>query len=42
METEKSTSTDNKVTLKYVFDEQTLLQLELLYKKTDGNQQSSY
>src|SRR6185312_9428069 len=42
METEKSTSTDNKVTLKYVFDEQTLLQLELLYKKTGGNQQSSY
>jgi len=29
-----------KVTLKYVFDEQTLLQLKLLFKEIDGNQQS--
>ena len=43
MEKEKSrTSTGNKVTLKYVFDEQTLLQLKILYKEIDGNQQSSY
>jgi hypothetical protein len=33
---------DNKVTLKYVFDEQTLLQLKSLFKEIDGNQQSSY
>ena len=42
METGKSTSTGNKVTLKYVFDEQTLLQLKSLFKEIDGNQQSSY
>src|SRR6185437_2330679 len=52
METGKSTSKDNKskdnkvkiikVTLKYVFDEQTLLQLKSLFKEIDGNQQSSY
>ena len=42
METEKSTSTGNKVTLKYEFDEQTLLQLKSLFKEIDGNQQSSY
>lgn len=29
-----------KVTLKYVFDEQTLLQLKSLFKEIDGNQQS--
>jgi hypothetical protein len=42
METGKSTSTGNKVKLKYVFDEQTLLQLKSLFKEIDGNQQSSY
>ena len=47
METGKGTSKDNKskdnkVTLKYVFDEQTLLQLKSLFKEIDGNQQSSY
>ena len=42
METEKSTSTGNKVTLKYAFDEQTLLQLKSLLEEIDGNQQSSY
>ena len=46
METEKSksksTSTDNKVTLKSVFDEQTLLQLKTLFREIDGDQQSSY
>ena len=45
METGKGTSKDNKskdnkVTLKYVFDEQTLLQLKSLFKEIDGNQQS--
>ena len=44
METEKSTSTStgNKVTLKSVFDEQTLLQLKTLFREIDGDQQSSY
>jgi hypothetical protein len=47
METGKSTSKDNKskdnkVTLKCVFDEQTLLQLKTLFRGLDGDQQSSY
>ena len=42
METGKSTSTGNKVTLKYEFDEQTILQLKSLLEEIDGNQQSSY
>ncbi len=42
METGKSTSAGNKVTLKNIFDEQTLLQLKSLFKEIDGDQQSSY
>jgi hypothetical protein len=47
METGKSTSKDNKnkdnkVTLKSVFDEQTLLHLKTLFREIDGDQQSSY
>ena len=42
MGTEKSTSIGNKVTLKYEFDEQTLLQLKSLLEEIDRNQQSSY
>ena len=41
METEKGTSTGNKVTLKYQFDEQTRLQLKSLLEEIDRNQQSS-
>jgi hypothetical protein len=42
METGESTGTGNKATLKYVFDEQTKLQLKSLFNEIDGNQQSSY
>jgi hypothetical protein len=42
MKSEKSTSTGNKVTLKYEFDKQTILQLRSLLEEIDGNQQSSY
>jgi hypothetical protein len=40
LETEKSTSIGNKVTLKYQFDKQTLLQLKSLLEEIDRNQQS--
>lgn len=41
METEKGTSTGNKVTLKYQFDEQTRRQLKSLLEEIDRNQQPS-